>query len=88
MLPPKRPEPPRTAPAWQNDQPINLPQEVESPKLSKREQEALENFQKLADATPRKSTGSAARVRKMLTNPESVKDAVILAEILGPRRIR
>ncbi|MEM9081830.1 MAG: hypothetical protein AAGC74_14195 [Verrucomicrobiota bacterium] len=82
-LPPVTPPPPPLAPAtatstWQAPT-------IRRQTLSKAEQEALERVQKASAHSPsqRQST-SPSRVRELLSSPSSARDAIILAEILGP----
>ena len=87
VIPPQRSVPPPVP-----DQPIHRPQptpqqfqpqQVKRPTLTAAEQEALARFQAVGTAPPPTQRRSNSRVRQLLSSRSSVRDAVILSEILG-----
>ena len=89
--PPPTPQPVlvRTSPTPQaTPTPPPLPdweRKVSKPSLSAAEKQALARFQKQS-AHPRKKrqVHQGSRVRQLLSSPSSARDAIVLAEILGP----
>ncbi len=54
------------------------------PKLSAAEVAALENLQLTGRSKPRVTSSTKARVKKNLSSPTAAREALLLAEILGP----
>jgi len=54
------------------------------PKLSAAEKAALENFQRQTTPSRRPASSTKTRVMKQLASPTAAREALLLAEILGP----
>lgn len=80
-----KPEPPKA-----RAQPPALPQAVPKfvppapPKLSRREQQLANAFERSTRKKSGRRTGHRRKVDRMLSSPSAAKDAILLTEILGP----
>lgn len=79
--PPKAVPPAVKAPRKEVEAPYQL-KKVRRPVLSPAEQQALVNLEKMGHQ-PKPLSASNTRIRKLLSDPTSARDAVILSEILG-----
>ena len=80
VIPPKLETPPPIPVA-----PPIIPSQVpKKPTLSAAEKTALENFQNQNPRTRRSTSSTKSRVMKQLASPTAAREALLLAEILGP----
>jgi len=71
-----------TPPPPKAEEPPYQIQEVRRPVLSEAEQQALANFEKTGQGQTQR-TSTKSRIRKMLSDSNAARDAVVLSEILG-----
>jgi len=87
-LPPEEKTPPPIPVQRPSPPPIvkSVPEKPARPTLSAAEQAALENFQRISSPSSRRRSklSTKARVKKHLSSPTAAREALLLAEVLGP----